>query len=188
MLNDSLVAINIYDQNTNVLINKSLVPILFYWNGKGDLLNNILNDEKFKENYLNSILDFDTFRNLEMSYFYFELQEDGKEAYSDHVILISEHVKLKDFNSDQIIYNLIIPHFYNLYKKALKEDYDETKVFNDDIIIEIYRKIKDKYQEKIEKSTLVNWIRSELINTNKIDSSNTNYIINKLNQILEHEN
>ena len=188
MIHDTLVAINIYDQNTNVLINKSLVPILFYWNGKGDLVNCILNDNKFKENYLDTILDYETFRNLEMSYFHFELQEDGTEAYSDTAILISEHVQLKDFNSDQIIYQLIIPHFYELYKKALKEEYEETKVFNKDIIIEIYKQIKDKYQEKIEKSTIINWVRSELINKDKIDSNNTNYIINKLNNILEHEN
>lgn len=186
--NDSLVSINIYDKNTNILYNKSLVPILFYWNGKDKLLDSILSDEKFKENYLDNISDYEVFKNLTLSYFYFKFEEDGTETYEDLTIVISDYVQLKDFNSSQIIYQLVIPHLYDLYKKALKEDYKDTKVFNDDIIIDIYKKIKDKYKEKFEKSTLINWLRSELIDKNKIDSNNTNYIIDKLIKILNHEN
>lgn len=188
MINDSLVAINIYDQNTNVLYNNSLIPILFYWNGKGNLLDSILNDDKFKKNYLDTISSYEVYRNLVMGYFHFELQDDGTEAYEDTAILISEHVQLKDFASDQIIFELVIPHLYELYNKALKQEYGDTKVFNQEIIIDIYKKIKVKYQSKFEKSTFINWVRSELINKDKIDSNNTNYIIKKLNQILEHEN
>ena len=188
MLNDSLVAINIYDQNTNILYNKSLVPILFYWNGNGDLLEDILRNENFKTNYLDNFKDYESYNNAVISYFFFEFDKDDKEAYIENSILISDYVKLKDFNSIQIIYKLLIPHLYNLYKMALKKDYDDTKVFNEEIIIDIYKQIKEKYKDKIEKQTLVNWVRSELINTNKIDSNNVNYIIKQLNNILEHEN
>lgn len=186
--NDSLVAINVYDKITYMLYNKSCVPILFYWNGQGDLLESILKDEKFKETYLNTIIDYNVFKNLIISYFYFKFGEDGKEIYDDRVESIYKYVKLKDFNSEQIIYQLVIPHFYELYEKALKEKYEDTKVFNKEIITDIYTKIKNKYKEKIEKTTILNWIRSELINNDKIDNDNINYIIEKLTKILEHEN
>ena len=70
---------------------------------------------------------------------------------------------------------------------VFKEEYDHVQVFNQDIIIEIYKKIKDKYKSKIEKQTLLNWIRSELINNDKVNSKNINFIINKLNNILQNE-
>ena len=71
MLNDSLVAINIYNKDTKELYNNKETPILYYWNGEGDLLQSILNDKQFKDNYINKINNIDVYRNMKMSYFYF---------------------------------------------------------------------------------------------------------------------
>lgn len=186
MVEDSLVAINLYDKNTKKIYNKTLVPILFYWNGVGDLLESIFKDKDFINGYLNNINKYDDFINLSMSYFYFKFNEDGKEDYLDNTLLIKDYIKFKDFNSDVIIFNLIIPYFFNIYKTAIKEEYEKPNVFNQDIIVDIYKKIKEKYQEKILKKTFINLIRSKLMN-DKIESENVNFIIDKLNLILQNE-
>jgi len=67
----------------------------------------------------------------------------------------------------------------------MKEDYDDVKVFNEEIIIDIYNKIKNKYKERLNKTTFVNWIRNELITKDNLNNKNTNYIINILNNIFE---
>ena len=66
----------------------------------------------------------------------------------------------------------------------MKDDYKDVKVFNEDIILDIYSKIKDKYKEKLNKETFINWIRQELINKNKINNNNSNYIIDYLKTVL----
>lgn len=187
MYRDSLVSINIYDKESKKLYNKSLVPLLFYWNGEGELLNNIINDKKFINEYLNNIIEYKDFINLEMSFFYFKINENNEEEYSDKSILISDYIKLNEFSSNQIIYNLIIPYFYELYEKAIGNKYEKLNVFNKEIILDIYRQIKDKYKEKLYKKTFVNYIRSKLNEQKNINSYNINFIIEQINQILENE-
>ena len=73
MTNDSLVSINIYNKQTKELYNDNLVPILFYWNGNGEIIDNIIKSNYFKDKYLNNINDYEKFINLQLSFFYFKL-------------------------------------------------------------------------------------------------------------------
>lgn len=187
MYRDSLVAINIYSKESNKLYNKSLVPLLFYWNGNGELIETILKDNKIVNEYLNTIFDYEEFLKIKMSYFYFKINDNDEEEYIDNTILISNYINLKDFNSDQIIYSLSIPYFYELYEKAIGNKYEKVNVFNKEIILDIYKQIKEKYQEKLYKKTFVNYIRSRLIDQKNISSDNINFIIKQINQILENE-
>ena len=84
-----------------------------------------------------------------------------------------------------MIYELIIKYMFKLYNIALKEDYEDVKIYNEEIIIDIYNRIKNKYEDKFNKNTFLNWIRKELINKEDLTNNNTNYIINLLNKILE---
>jgi len=179
---DSLVSINIYRDDEEKIINK--IPLLYYWNGEGDLLINILSDKQFKEKYLDKI-SLDSAKHLQLGYFYFKYDQDDNEQYIENIINIYDYLDLSKFDSLNVIYELIKKHMFRLYKLSMKEDYDDVKVFNEEIIIDIYNKIKNKYKERVNKTTFINWIRNELITKDNLNNKNTNYIINILNNIIE---
>jgi len=179
---DSLVSINIYRDDEEKIINK--IPLLYYWNGEGDLINYILLDKQFKEKYLDKI-SLDNANHLQLGYFYFKYDEDDNEQYIENIINIYDYLDLSKFDSLNMIYELIKKHMFELYKLSMKENYDDVKVFNEEIIIDIYNKIKDKYKERLNKITFINWIRNELISKDKLNNKNTNYIINILHNIFE---
>jgi hypothetical protein len=57
----------------------------------------------------------------------------------------------------------------------------------EDNIIDIYKKIQHKYPNKISKNTVINYVRSELYQTYKLNTNNINWIINNLTNILSNE-
>ena len=50
MIHDSLVTLNIFDID-NKLLNKTTSPLLYYWNGESDILNDFRKDEQFVKAY-----------------------------------------------------------------------------------------------------------------------------------------
>ena len=188
MENDSLVAINIYNKDTKELYNNKETPILYYWNGDGDLLQCILNDKQFKDNYISKINNIDIYCNMKMSYFYFCYDEDNNEQYVDNSVLLSDYISLNSFDSYSIVLKIIINHLYDLYSKAFNgKSYEKLNVFNEDIIIDIYDEIKNKYKERLLKNTLINWVRSEISKKEKLNEENENYIIDTLTNILKNK-
>ena len=181
MNNDSLVSINIFHEHQQKIINK--IPLLFYWNGEGDLLTNIFRDESFIKKYLDKI-NLDAYKHLQLAYFYFTYDENDEEQYVDNIINIFDYLDLSIFDSKNIVYELIIKHMFNLYKISMGISYDDTKIYNDEIIIDIYNQIKSKYQDKLNKNTFLNWIRNELIIKEELTNNNTNFIIEQLKNIL----
>lgn len=179
---DSLVSINIFHDSEQKIINK--IPLLYYWNGEGDLLMSILKDKFFKANHLDKI-NLDEYKHLQLAYFYFKYDEENNEQYVENIINIFDYLDLSEFDSINIVYESIIKYMFELYKLSMKLDYKDTKVYNEEIIIDIYRQIKDKYKEKLNKVTFLNWIRNELINKEQLNNNNTNYIIEKLSNIIE---
>ena len=138
MTNDSLVAINVYEKSTNKLLNKVIgVPLLFYWDGEGDLFKTILNNQDFKNNYLN----FDNYKdylNCEIGYFYFKFNEDnGNEEYLDSKYSIHEYYHFSDFDNDSLCIDLLCQKMLDLYKVSVKKDYVEIKLEKKNIIKQI---------------------------------------------------
>lgn len=181
MITDTLVSMNLFNNENNQLVNK--IPILYYWNGEGDLLKNIITDKSFLEKYFNNI-DYSLYINLYLGYFFFEFDKDDNEIYKDNIIKISDYIELDKFNSKNIVNEIVIKHLYNLYKISMKSEYNNIQVFNEDIILDIYDKIKNKYKEKLNKETFINWIRQEIINVNQLNNYNITYIIDYLRNIL----
>lgn len=179
---DSLVSINIFHENQQKIINK--VPLLFYWNGEGNLLLSILKDESFIQKYLDKI-NLDTYKHLQLAYFYFKYDENDNEEYIENIINLFDYLDLSKFDSTNIVYELIIKYMFELYKISMGSNYGDVKIYNEEIIIDIYKKIKNKYQEKLNKTTFLNWIRNELITKEQLTNNNTNYIVKKLYNIIE---
>lgn len=182
MINDSLVSINVL--SNDVLLNKSKVPILYYWNGEGNLIESILFDEYFINNYINTIKSIEEFNSIELAFFYFNY-EDNIESCENNIIYIKNYINFNQFESHHIVNELLFDKFVELYKIAFNEEYKGLEKI-DESIKDVYNKIKEKYKEKISKKTIINYIISKL-KEDSISNENINTIINELKQILNYE-
>ena len=54
----------------------------------------------------------------------------------------------------------------------------------DDAVLDIYDKIQEKYPKRVIKSTVINYIRSELQKTDNISIENSDWIIFQLENLL----
>ena len=184
MITDTLVSMNLFNNETNQTINK--IPLLYYWNGEGRLVYNIIHDKSFIEKYLDNI-NFNLYKNLYLGFFYFKYDEEDNELYTEDIVKISDHIDLSEFNSKNMINEILVLHLFDLYSISMKSKYNDVQVFNEDIIIDIYTKIKTKYKDKLNKNTFINWIRKEILEKDKVNNYNTDYIINYLSNILINE-
>lgn len=185
-MKDSLVSINILEKNTNILLNKNSIPLLYYWNGENDVLDELKNDEKFLEYCASLFTTPEKYLNISVGLFYFKYNENDEEEYSEVVKDIQDILYLDKFDSYNIINHFLLYHFLELYKTAFKEDYSNLVDNLNDIIIDIYNKLKDKFTKRISKNTVINWVRSVLLDKNHFNTINTNYIIKILEQKLEN--
>lgn len=186
-MRDSLVSINIINDNKLLNFNGNGVPLLFYWNGEDDVLDSIFKMDIFKTKIYDVINDVNNYTNSKIALFYFKYIEN-KEQYSELSVLIQDYIKLKDFPEDKIDFykEYIWQHFAYLYKSVYQEDYDKdiNMLSIEDSILDIYDKIKEKHPKRVMKSTVLNYVRSELMKTNHLNMDNTDWIINKLDSLL----
>lgn len=191
MERDSLVAINILDIN-NILLNNQLTsnnssaPLLYYWNGETDVINDLQNSESLCKRcsslFINNPEDYLT---ISLSLFYFKYDENGEEQYEDVHKNIQDIIYLENLDNDEIVNHFILKHFSYLYKTSIKEEYEydnnKDEIYN---IIVIYNKLKNKFKTRVSTETIINWVRSVLLEKDKFNAKNTNYIINKLTKTL----
>lgn len=178
MRNDSLVAINLTVGNT--LVNPSKQPILFYWDGTGDLQEIIRTDETIQNIFKESCFTYDDFLTASINYFRFDYV-DGEEKYIEENIEISSCIKLNEMKED-IWVNEVKPHFDFLYTKS----FNETYVFNENIKEDfkiIVNKLKEKYPEKVSTKTILNYIRSKL--SKDIGTTDKEFILENVAKIIE---
>lgn len=177
MKNDSLVAINL--TYNNKLLNPSNVPILFYWDGNGNLINEIIKDESFLSLIIKKCFNLEMYTNSILSYFYFK---DENETYTEHEINIQDIINV---NSD-LSYQYITSICLKLYKLSMKKEFNNiNKLENIELIKDIYSQIKTKYQNKFNVNSFINYVRSELQEQYNLNSNNSDIIINTyLNNII----
>lgn len=182
---DSLVAINIISNDK--LINKNGTPLLFYWDGKQDINEALHSDKSFLDYLYHTVLNKDNFTNSLFSFFQYYI-EDEKEHYKEDKIIVQDFIKFKDMDDDKVSFykDYLLDHFLFLYKSAYHEEYyqDISIIGIDDSILNIYDKIQEKYPKRVIKTTVVNYIRSELMKTDNLNIENTDWIILKLENLL----
>ena len=184
MTQDSLVAINLIDIDGK-LLNKTSVPLLYYWNGVSDVEDDLRNDETLCE-YCNTLfINPEKYLDVLISYFYFTYSDDESENYNESTKDFQDIVYLEKFNSLHIVRHYILQHFLNLYKTSMKEEYNGEVTNVNDTIIDIYNTLKNKFKTRISKTTIINWVRSVLLDTNHFNSNNCDYIIKELKIILK---
>lgn len=182
---ESFVAINIYNdkEGKKELFNE--IPLLFYCDDMDNFKNDLLADEKFRKLVENSCLNVNNYTTSYIGYFYF----NGDNEYEDTCIPIQEL-----FPSDNLLdtekyftKEYISSIFINLYEVSMHIQYENNLMFDIDATIkDIYQILKKKFKEKIIKSTVINYVRSEL-NKKDLSKENINYIIGELETILKDE-
>lgn len=183
MINDTLVSINVINQKTNTLLNESQVPLLFYFNGEGDLKHNIVFNKSFIEKYISKIKSYEDYKNILVCYFDFEFDEKtGDEVYHDEGFYLHEYFHFSDLPINTIAGDLVEDKMKQLYKISTNNEYNEKMPIGN-LIHDIFIKLKSLYGERVQKETLINYIRSE-INKDGFDSINTHYCINILEKNL----
>ena len=181
---DSFVAINIYkDKDNKKELFGNGVPLLFYCNDMDHFENDLLSDENFRKLVENNCLNTNNYTSSLMSYFHFNTENE----YEDKIISIQELFsinKLSDVES-YFVKEYLSNIFINLYEISMHVAYENNLMFDiDATIVDIYQSLKDKFKEKIVKSTVVNYVRSEL-NKKELTQPNIDEIINKLEIILK---
>lgn len=184
MQQDSLVAINLIDIDGK-LLNKTSAPLLYYWNGVSDVEEDLRNDKSLGEYCDTLFINPEKYLDVLISYFYFTYSDNDEENYNESTKDFQDILYLENFNSSHIVKHYILQHFLNLYKTSLKMEYSSDITNVDDTIIDIYNSLKSKFKTRITKKTVVNWVRSVLIDTNHFNIVNSNYIINELETILK---
>lgn len=186
MERDSLVSINIFNSE-NKILNKSTVPMLYYWNGINDVLDDLSNDEHLLKYAKTLFINPTDYLDLMISYFYFKYNDNDEEVYADNTLDIQDIITLDKFESDYIVLYYLLNHFKTLYKNSFKDEYiseDNDAVNN---ILIMYRAIKDKFKTRLTKITIMQWIRSVLLDESHFNGTNSDFIYNKLNEILKDE-
>ena len=186
-MRDSLVALNIVSEN-KTLLNNTNVPILYYWDGENSIKENILNDVEFKHFLFSKIANINYYSNTSIYYFYFHYNDNNEENYTEDILLVQDLFKLNDLPDDKKIFykEYLLNHFKFLYESAYHETYSEdiSIIGIDDAILDIYDKIQEKYPKRVIKSTVINYIRSELQKTDNLTMNNTDWIILQLENLL----
>lgn len=189
-MKQSLVAINL--TTNNKLENPNEVPILFYWNGEGDLKETIFSDLEFLTLVKSNVLTFQKYAIAKVSWFYFKGSDnEDDEIYYDEILNIQDNLTLESLCKDDPMctfwHEYIKSHFAYLYQCSFKSLYTFDPIpdnFNDEII-DIYKKLKERNPNKIIKSTVINYIRLELSKTNNLNKDNIEFLMNKLDEILK---
>ena len=191
MGNDSFASINLYkcEDNKKELLS-NVVPLLFYWNGEDDsIVNSLVEDLEFYSLINDKCLNIDNYSNSKISFFMFKI---NGENYEDNTLDVQDIFMLKNLNKNdsdfyiEYIYNI----FINLYLTAVKEKYNKDPLSLNlvDEIINIYEKLQKRFPRRFIKRTVINYLRSELVKTYKLNNTNTDWIIEQITEILKNEN
>lgn len=183
---ESLVAINIISDDK--IINKNGIPLLFYWDGKQDIYEALKSGSDFNDYLMHTVINKDKYTNAYFSFFKYYLDENNTENYSEDKINIQDFLKLKDLSLENNMFykEYLLHHFLYLYDSAYHQDYNEdiSIMGIDDAILDIYDKMQEKYPKRVIKSTVINYIRSELIKTDNLSIENSDWIIYQLENLL----
>ena len=180
MSEDCFIAINIVFKDS--LIYKKF-PIIFYWDGKNEVIDEIKNNPKFNEIINQYLNDFEKYSNIEIFLTYVSNNNSKEDK-----IPIQEMYEISSLDK-KIYIDIIKDIFYDLYKRVLKIDYEipfETFSY-EDIIQDIYEDILNTINKDISKETVLNYILSQLDEKTNLNYKNKEFIIKELNDIIKEK-
>lgn len=176
---ESIIAINILVGD--ILINPSNQPILFYWDGKNNIKDIIFETDSLLKIIDKHIINFNDYITTKI---YFCGYYNDNTLYKEDFVYLSDIYTIDKFSCN-IYLELVYPIFTYLYSQAYKTEYTETllQLNEEDGIVDIYNKLKDKFTNKITSKTIINYIKSKLDKNEFLSIENKNIIISYLNEL-----
>jgi len=183
MIRDSLVAINITQDDK--LLHNEPVPLLFYWNGENDVIDELKKDGAFINFIKEKCMNTNNYSTCKISYFFFKYCDDHEE-YSQNIEYIQNIIPICENQS--LITEYLFKVFITMYKECMNHEYDESYTCNnDEIILHLYRLIQENFPNYFIKESVVNYVRSELNKTYSMNNTNIEMIIEYLENIIKDE-
>ena len=192
-MNASLLALNIIVQSNTgqrILLNKTDVPTLYYWNGTDNLEKDFLSNESFRTLIDETCFNKDSYSKSKIAYFNFNLI-DGEENYNEYLVDIQDLFTLDLLTETENMFYIeyLNEIMNNLYITSMGHEFNGNILLDiNEKYIQMYLDIQKKYPNRFVKNTLLNYVRSELVKLYDLHQVNSNWIINKLEEILKEQN
>lgn len=186
-LASNCVAINILKKTDDgsVVMNKRGMPILFYWDGETDVLEDIQSKDEFVS-LLKNMTNITNYTSISIAYLYFMEDADNefKEVYNDKVIDLQDWMPFSKLEHE-FAYSYIKNIMFDLYKKVFGNEYEKSnKDSLETVYVYMYTAIKEKYAQRITKITFIEYIRTEIVKMNTgLSKTNIDWLFNRLNEI-----
>lgn len=188
---NTFCALNIIDSKGS-LINKDNRPLMYIWDGKNELWEQIGKDESFKEyivKELNIPDNFVNYINSTIVSFIYKKESTSESVYENKEISIQEMYPLEDNpNIGLYLLTFIMNHLYKLSFKEFPQKPENESY--ERYIYWLYQRIKDKYKEKLSNETIVQAVRN-IIQTDKefegLNLDNQEYLIKQITNIIRDE-
>lgn len=181
------VAINILKKTDDgsVVMNKRGMPILFYWDGETDVLEDMQSKDEFVS-LLKNIINITNYTSISIAYLYFMEDADNEfeEVYNDKVIDLQDWMPFSKLEHE-FAYSYIKNIMFDLYKKVFGNEYEKSnKDSLETVYVYMYTAIKEKYAQRITKITFIEYIRTEIVKMNTgLSKTNIDWLFNRLNEI-----
>lgn len=186
-LASNCVAINILKKTDDgsVVMNKRGMPILFYWDGETDVLEDMQSKDEFVS-LLKNIINITNYTSISIAYLYFMEDADNEfeEVYNDKVIDLQDWMPFSKLEHE-FAYSYIKNIMFDLYKKVFGNEYEKSnKDSLETVYVYMYTAIKEKYAQRITKITFIEYIRTEIVKMNTgLSKTNIDWLFNRLNEI-----
>lgn len=187
MYHDSLIAMNIVYKNS-ILNDK--YPILFYWNGINNPIDDILKDEKILAKLKEVITIEDLYYNATINYVTYKFDGEN-ETYEEQEYYIKNLFSYDGIGLN-VSQNIIIEILKEAYKKVYGAECDITWLNSfEEQVKQIIEGIRNHYTREISKETFINFIRKtykeKYINdvSNDIAMKNENFLVKLAESAIE---
>lgn len=186
-LASNCVAINILKKTDDgsVVMNKRGMPILFYWDGETDVLEDMQSKDEFVS-LLKNMTNITNYTSISIAYLYFMEDADNEfeEVYNDKVIDLQDWMPFSKLEHE-FAYSYIKNIMFDLYKKVFGNEYEKSnKDSLETVYVYMYTAIKEKYAQRITKITFIEYIRTEIVKMNTgLSKTNIDWLFNRLNEI-----
>lgn len=179
MNNGGIVALNIFVKDE--IINDGGIPILFYWNFENDLIEELKENEAL-QSFIKKNIKAKDFGDTSISGIYFNnnfTEDSNDDEYKTFASSLLSMYGIETFDYDLDILHEI---FTALYLKSFKQVYNDN-LTKDDSILDIIRKLKEKYPSRISYTVLRNYILAQLRDLYNLSEENKTTIITKFDSL-----
>lgn len=179
MNNGGIVALNIFVKDE--IINDGGIPILFYWNFENDLIEELKENEAL-QSFIKKNIKAKDFVDTSISGIYFNnnfTEDSNDDEYKTFASSLQNMYNIETFDYDLDILHEI---FTALYLKSFKQVYNDN-LTKDDSILDIIRKLKEKYPSRISYTVLRNYILAQLRDLYNLSEENKTTIITKFDSL-----